>query len=311
MGCVSRYPGCLSPRSYVESCAQIPAVYTNSHVFHSAWQLLLGSSPSCYGQLWACGPSAAKRGPTACVFGRLAHSSLVTSTGSTACQFSHQGFPAPGLDQQLRQVRAPSQPNLRLHWHAVRHTHTHRGAPTQDGQQHAESLEVLALGHGLGPSQALGDPKLYGNWCQGAGCASIPFNSGPRRLGARRRGSGRTWFWSPPQYSIRWLGGPPLLYSAAFDWVRGSQSWHSTQTPHVTDGVHSIASALSMAGLGSNTYLYLYLYLNTQISVFVFVFVFEKPQDEIFVFVFVFDWRIWVYLTNIFQIHFSFLHFNT
>ena len=60
----------------------------------------------------------------------------------------------------------------------------------------------------------------------------------------------------------------------------------------------------SHAGLGSNTYLYLYLYLNTQISVFVFVFVFEKPQDEIFVFVF--DWRIWVYLTNIFQIHFSF-----
>ena len=64
-------------------------------------------------------------------------------------------------------------------------------------------------------------------------------------------------------------------------------------------------------GLGSNTYLYLYLYLNMQISVFVFVFVFENPQDEIFVFVFVFDWRIWVYLTNIFQIHFSFLHFNT
>ena len=66
-------------------------------------------------------------------------------------------------------------------------------------------------------------------------------------------------------------------------------------------------------GLGSNTYRYLYLYLysNTQISVFVFVF--EKPQDEIFVFVFVFvfDWRIWVYLKNIFQIHFSFLHFNT
>ena len=60
-------------------------------------------------------------------------------------------------------------------------------------------------------------------------------------------------------------------------------------------------------GLGSNTY----LYLNTQISVFVFVFVFESTQDEIFVFVFVFDWRIWVYLTNIFQIHFSFLHFNT
>ena len=50
-------------------------------------------------------------------------------------------------------------------------------------------------------------------------------------------------------------------------------------------------------GLGSNTYLY--LYLNTQISVFVFVF--ENPQDEIFVFVFVFDWRIWVYLTNIFS----------
>ena len=64
-------------------------------------------------------------------------------------------------------------------------------------------------------------------------------------------------------------------------------------------------------GLGSNTYLYLYLYLNTQISVFVFVFVFENPQDEIFVFVFVFDWRIWVYLKNIFQIHFSFLHFDT
>ena len=59
---------------------------------------------------------------------------------------------------------------------------------------------------------------------------------------------------------------------------------------------------VELAGLGSNTYLYLYLYLNTQISVFVFVF--EKPQDEIFVFVFVFDWRIWVYLTNIFQIHF-------
>ena len=63
------------------------------------------------------------------------------------------------------------------------------------------------------------------------------------------------------------------------------------------------------SGLWSNTYLYLYLYLNTQISVFVFVFVFENPQDEIFVFVF--DRRIWVYLTNIFQIHFSFLHFNT
>ena len=62
-------------------------------------------------------------------------------------------------------------------------------------------------------------------------------------------------------------------------------------------------------GLGSNTYLY--LYLNTQISVSVFVFVFENPQDEIFVFVFVFDRRIWVYLTNIFQIHLSFLHFNT
>ena len=61
------------------------------------------------------------------------------------------------------------------------------------------------------------------------------------------------------------------------------------------------------SGLGSNTYLYLYLYLNTQIS----VFVFENPQDEIFVFVFVFDWRIWVYLKNIFQIHFSFLHFDT
>ena len=59
------------------------------------------------------------------------------------------------------------------------------------------------------------------------------------------------------------------------------------------------------SGLGSNTYLYLYLYLylNMQISVFVFVFVFEKPQDEIFVFVF--DWRIWVYLKNIFQIHFA------
>ena len=57
-----------------------------------------------------------------------------------------------------------------------------------------------------------------------------------------------------------------------------------------------------VTGLGSNKY----LYLNTQISVFVFVFVFEKPQDEIFVFVFVFDWHIWVYLSNIFQIHFSF-----
>ena len=57
--------------------------------------------------------------------------------------------------------------------------------------------------------------------------------------------------------------------------------------------------------LGSNTYLH--LYLNTQISVFVFVF--ENPQDEIFVFVF--DRRIWVYSTNIFQMHFSFLHFNT
>ena len=55
-----------------------------------------------------------------------------------------------------------------------------------------------------------------------------------------------------------------------------------------------------MTGLGSN--MYLYLYLNMQISVFVFIF--EKPPDEIFVFVF--DWRIWVYLTNIFQIHFSF-----
>ena len=71
----------------------------------------------------------------------------------------------------------------------------------------------------------------------------------------------------------------------------------------------SVDERLYITGLGSNTYLYLYLYLNTQISVFVFVFVFEKPQDEIFVFVF--DWRIWVYLTNIFQIHFSFSHFNT
>ena len=51
---------------------------------------------------------------------------------------------------------------------------------------------------------------------------------------------------------------------------------------------------------------YTYLYLNTQI----FVFVFENPQDEIFVFIS--DWRIWVYLTNIFlQIHFSFVYFNT
>ena len=48
--------------------------------------------------------------------------------------------------------------------HAVRHTH--RGAPTQDAsrsQQHAGSLEVSAFGHSPGPSQTLGDPKLYGN----------------------------------------------------------------------------------------------------------------------------------------------------
>ena len=34
------------------------------------------------------------------------------------------------------------------------------------------------------------------------------------------------------------------------------------------------------------------------------IFVFENRQDEIFVF----DCRIWLYLTNIFQTHFSFLH---
>ena len=53
-------------------------------------------------------------------------------------------------------------------------------------------------------------------------------------------------------------------------------------------------------GLGWNMYLYLYLNTCTQI----FVFVFENPQDEIHVFVF--DRHIWVYLTNIFQIYFSY-----
>ena len=168
MSCVSRYPGCLSPRSYVESCAQIPLVQSQPtcipiHMF----SLRLGNFSSGVHQVAAasCGPSAAKRDPTACVFGRLAHSSFVTSTGSMACQFSHQGSPAPGLDHQLQQVKTPAQPNLRLHWHAVRHMHTHRGAPTQDAsqsQQHAGSLEVSAFGHSPGPSQTLGDPKLYG-----------------------------------------------------------------------------------------------------------------------------------------------------
>ena len=70
-----------------------------------------------------------------------------------------------------------------------------------------------------------------------------------------------------------------------------------------------VATNTYTPGLGSNTYLY--LYSNTQISVFVFVIIFENPQDEIFVFVLVFDKHIWVYLTNIFQIRISFLHFNT
>ena len=127
MGCVSRYSGCLSPRSYVESCEQIPAVQSQPPCIpiHMS-SLRLSNFSSGVHQVAAAsyGSSAAKRDPTACVFGRLAHSSVVTGTGSIACQFSHQGSPAPGLDHQFRQVRTPAQPNLRLHWHAVRHAHT-------------------------------------------------------------------------------------------------------------------------------------------------------------------------------------------
>ena len=226
----------------------------NRHVYQFTSSLRFGNFSSGVHQVAAasCDPSAVKRDPTACVFGRLAHSSFVTSTGSIACKFSHQGSPAPGLDHQLRQVRTPAQSNLRLHWHAVQHTHTHRGAPTQDAsqsQQHAGSLEVLALGHSLGPSQTLGDPKYYGN-SDAKGQDAPPSHSvvGQRGLvpGGALVGLGSG---HPLSTLSGGLVGVPGCTPGRSTEYAGVGSWHSTQTPHVMDGVHSLARALS-TGLG-------------------------------------------------------------
>ena len=59
----------------------------------------------------------------ACLPGRLADPSLISRSGPNACLFSHQGPPTPGLDYQLRLIRAPAQPNFRFYWHAIRHKH--------------------------------------------------------------------------------------------------------------------------------------------------------------------------------------------
>ena len=102
----------------------------------------------------------------------------------------------------------------------------------------------------FGMATSLGDPKLYGN--SGAkGQDTSPSHSVVGQGGLVpgggalvRLGSGH-----PLSTPSGGLVGVPRLYSGVFDWVCGSRSWDSTQTPHATDGVHSLASALS-TGLG-------------------------------------------------------------